>query len=56
MKFEENWPRVSEEKSFKGVERRTMDDDGWQVITIAHPEPCSGELKKPLITSTGSIF
>ena len=20
-------------------------DDGWQVITIAHPEPCSGELK-----------
>ena len=21
-----------------------MDDDGWQVITIAYPEPCSGEL------------
>ena len=22
------------------------DDDGRQVINIAHPEPCSGELKK----------
>ena len=45
MKFEENWPRVTEEKSFKGVDRRT-DDDGRQVITTVHPESCSGELKK----------
>ena len=22
------------------------DDDGRQVVTIAHPEPCSGELKQ----------
>ena len=26
-----------------------MDDDGRQVITIAHPEPCSGELKGDLM-------
>ena len=39
MKFEENWPRYSEEKSFKGVDGRTTTDDGRQVITIAHPEP-----------------
>ena len=45
VKIEENWPRVTEEKSFKVVGGRT-DDDGRQVITIAHPEPCSGELKK----------
>ena len=32
MKFEENWLRGSEEKSFKGMDvRRT--DDGRQVIT-----------------------
>ena len=41
-------PRVSEEKSFKGVYGRTRDrratDDGRQLITIAHPEG-SGELK-----------
>ena len=39
-------PGVTEEKSFKCVNGRTM--DGWQqteLITIAHPEPCSGELK-----------
>ena len=35
-------PGVSEEKLFKGVNRRT---DGWVVITIAHPEP-SAQLKK----------
>ena len=32
------------------MDRRQMDDrqtdgDEWQVITIAHPEPCSGDLK-----------
>ena len=26
--------------------RRTATDDGRQVITITHPEPCSGELKQ----------
>ena len=45
MKFEDIWPGVSEEKSFKGVNRWT---DGWtdrqtdrrrRVITIAYPEP-----------------
>ena len=35
-------PGVTEEKLFKGVDGQT--DNGWQVITIAHPEPCSGEL------------
>ena len=39
MKFEENWPDVSEDKSFKGVEDGVMDDDGRQVITIANSEP-----------------
>ena len=49
MKFEEIWPR---EKSFKGVDGRTMDGrqtltgNGRQVITIAHPEHCSGELRR----------
>ena len=37
-------PGVLEEKSFKGVEGRRRTKDG--VITIAHPEPCSGKLKK----------
>ena len=37
-------PGVSEEKSFKGVDDgRTMTDGK---VTIAHPEPCSGELIK----------
>ena len=45
----EGWPRVTEEKAFKGVDGRMM-DDGRQVITIAHPELCSGELKS-FITS-----
>ena len=34
---------VTEEKSFKGVDG-PWTDNGRQVITIAHPEPCSGEL------------
>ena len=41
-------PGVTEEKSFKDVDGqmddRQTDDDGQQVITIAEPEPCSGEL------------
>ena len=41
MKFEENWPR-----GFRGeVVQWCGQTDRWQVITIAHPEPCSGELK-----------
>ena len=36
MKFEENWPKGSEQKSFKGG---WTNDEGQQVITIAHPEP-----------------
>ena len=47
MKFEENWPR-----GYRGevVQRcgRT-DNNRWQVITKAHPEPCSGELIKKLL-------
>ena len=47
MKFEENWPGVSEEKSFNGVDGWwTKDDDGWQVITIAHPDHSAGKLKR----------
>ena len=40
MKLEENWPRVSENKLFKGVNGQQM--DRWQIITIhvAHSEPC----------------
>ena len=38
MKFEENWPRVSEEKLLEGMDERWTDDK-WQVVTIAHPEP-----------------
>ena len=39
MKFEKIGTRVSE-KLFKIVEgRMTTDDNGRQVITIAHPEP-----------------
>ena len=42
MKFEDNWPRRSCSKVW--TEGRTDNgqmttDDGWQVITIAHPEP-----------------
>ena len=38
---------VSEEKSFENVNGRThgRTDDGRKVITIAHPEQSSGELK-----------
>ena len=43
MKFEENWPRGFKGEVVQRCER--TDDDGRQVITIAHPEPCSGELK-----------
>ena len=53
MKFEQNWlwgfrgSGASEEKSFENVNGRThgWTDDGRKVITIAHPEQCSGELK-----------
>ena len=36
IKFEEIWPR-----GFRGevVQRCRGTDDGWRVITIAHPEP-----------------
>ena len=27
------------------MDRRTTTDDGWQMITIAHPKPSSGVLK-----------
>ena len=41
----ENGLGVSEEKLFKGIDGRTMDDgrtdDGQGVITIANPEPSS---------------
>ena len=42
-------PGVSE-KSFKGVDGQT-EDDGRQVITIAHPGPCSDELIKKIDVS-----
>ena len=32
-------------KDRQQMDGRTTMDDGWQVITTAHPEPCSGELK-----------
>ena len=35
MKFEENRPRISTEKSFKGVDRRRTDGRRTGVITIA---------------------
>ena len=44
MKFEEIWPGVSEEKSFKGLNGRTA-DDGQGVIPIAF---CSGALKSKI--------
>ena len=51
---------VSEEKSFKGVNRRrTTDDrrrtDGRQVITMEHPEPKKGR-KKMAVKSTKPIL
>ena len=52
MKFEKNWPRGYRIEVVRMCERmddRRMDDDGRQVITLAHPEPCAGELKiRPL--------
>ena len=42
MKFEENWPR-----GFRG---EVVQRCGWtdrQVVTTAHPDLCSGELKNP---------
>ena len=42
-------------KSFKGVDGWT-DDDGQQVITIAHPEPCSGELKTAIEKSVSKVL
>ena len=52
MKFEQNCSAASEEKSFENVngwmDGRT--DNGRKVITIAHPEHSSGELKSQLQT------
>ena len=47
---------ASEEKSFENVNRRTdgRTDNGRKVITIAHPEQSSGELKKPQHTFQSS--
>ena len=42
MKFEQNWLSGFREKSFENVNGRTH---GRKVITIAHPEQSSGELK-----------
>ena len=43
MKFEQYWLRASDKKLFENVDRLT---DGRKVITIAHPEHSSGELKR----------
>ena len=43
MKFEKNWFRVYRGEVLQRCD--WTDDDGRQVIAIAHPEPCSGELK-----------
>ena len=45
MKLEEKWPRGYRGKVVQRCGRTTSPDDGRQVITIAHPETCSGELK-----------
>ena len=51
MKFEQNCSAALEKKSFENVNGRThvrtdgRTDDGRKVITIAHPEQSSGELK-----------
>ena len=49
MKFEENWPRGYRGEVVQRCGRtddgRTTTIDGRQVITIAHPKPCSSELK-----------
>ena len=55
---------ASEEKSFENVNGRTdartdrrthWQTDGWKVITIAHPEHNSGELKKLLKSASISF-
>ena len=43
MKFKEYWPKGYRGEVVQRCER--TDKDGRQVITIAHPEPCSGELQ-----------
>ena len=53
MKFEENWPRDYSGEVFQRCGRT---DDGRQVITIAHPEPCSGELIKNKISLSHFIW
>ena len=48
MKFEQNWLSGFRGESFENVNGRThgpTTDDGRKVITIAHPEQSSGELK-----------
>ena len=45
MKFGQNWLGASEEKSSENVNGRTH---RRKVITIAHPEHSSGELKSTL--------
>ena len=49
---------VSEEKSFENVNGRTdgQTDDGRKVITIAHPEQSSGELKISIFLSKKLSF
>ena len=43
MKFEQNWVKGFRGESFENVNGRT--DDRRKVITIAHPEHSSGEIK-----------
>ena len=53
MKFEQNWLSGFRGGRLKMLTDGRMDgrtDDGRKVITIAHPEQSSGELKMPKIT------
>ena len=59
MKFGKIGSAASEEKSFENVNGRMdarmhgwTDDDGRKVITIAHPEHSSGELKMRLSSAS----
>ena len=46
MKFDQNWLRGFREKSFENINGwKDTWPDGRKVITIAHPEHSSGELK-----------
>ena len=47
MKFEQNWLSGFRGENVENVNGRThrRTDDGRKVITIAHPEQSSGELK-----------